>query len=247
MYSLAEKTILVTGAARGIGLAIATSCAHAGARVVVADHDGGAADAAAAGLHSQGREALAMQVDVSSRNSVEAMVGMVLQQWGQIDGLVNNAGVVDDAQLRNLTDSQWERVIGVNLRGPFLCTQAVSAHFLARSKGSIVNISSVVALHGNFGQTNYVAAKAGLIGMSKTWARELGRKNIRSNVICPGFIQTAITQGMPQKVIDGMLAAVPLGRAGQPEEIGKVAAFLCSDDAGYVNGAVIEVTGGLML
>ena len=245
--NLRDNTILITGSARGIGEAVARSCAAAGANLVIADFDAAGAQAAAARLCAEGVQALGIAVDVSQRTSVEAMVAAAIARFGRIDGLVNNAGIVADAQLKKMTDAQWESVIGVNLRGPYNCAHALVDHFLENGCGSIVNISSVVGLYGNFGQTNYAAAKAGLIGMTKTWAKELGRKGIRSNAICPGFIRTPILDSMPDKVLAEMASKVPLGRLGRPEEIGTVAAFLCSDAASYVNGAVIEVSGGISM
>ena len=244
---LKDNTILITGSARGIGEAVARSCAAAGANLVIADFDEAGAQATAARLCAEGVQALAIAVDVSQRSSVEAMVAAAIARFGRIDGLVNNAGIVADAQLKKMTDAQWESVIGVNLRGPYNCAHALVDHFLENGSGSIVNISSVVGLYGNFGQTNYAAAKAGLIGMTKTWAKELGRKGIRSNAICPGFIRTPILDSMPDKVLAEMASKVPLGRLGRPEEIGTVAAFLCSEGASYVNGAVIEVSGGISM
>lgn len=245
--NLKDKTILITGSARGIGAAIARSCAAAGAKILIADFDEAGARDTAARFSAEGMAASGVGVDVSRRSSVEAMVATAIERCGRIDGLVNNAGIVADAQLKKMTDDQWERVIGVNLRGPYNCSQALVDHFIEQGGGGIVNISSVVALYGNFGQTNYAATKAGLIGMTKTWAKELGRKGIRSNAICPGFIRTPILDSMPDKVLTEMASKVPLGRLGTPEEIGKVAAFLCSDAASYINGAVIEVSGGISM
>ena len=166
--------------------------------------------------------------------------------FGRVDGLVNNAGVTADAQLTKMSEAQFDRVIGVNLKGVYNCTRA-SVEALIASSGAIVNISSIVGLSGNFGQTNYAAAKAGVLGMSKTWARELGRKGVRSNAVCPGFVDTPILQTMPEKVIEEMVAQVPQRRMGQPREIAAAVVFLLSSEASYINGATLEVTGGLTL
>jgi 3-oxoacyl-[acyl-carrier protein] reductase len=175
------------------------------------------------------------------------MVARVLERWQRIDCLVNNAGITKDARLVKMTEAQFDSVIGVNLKGVFNCTQAVAPHMIERGRGVILNASSVVGLYGNFGQTNYAATKSGVIGFTKTWARELGPKGVRSVAVCPGFIATPILDTIPEPVMAKMLEKVPLGRLGKPEEIARVYAFLASDDASYINGAVIEVSGGIMM
>ena len=244
---LAGKTVLITGAARGIGEAIARKCATEGAQVALCDMDRHSVQQTADALRSQGNLAGAFTADVSDSGSVKTMVEAVKAYFGRIDALVNNAGIVQDAQLKNMRDDQWERVIAVNLSGVYHCTRSVVDIMLAQGSGSIISLSSVVGIYGNFGQTNYAAAKAGVIGMTKTWAKELGRKGIRANAICPGFIATPILASMPDNVLAEIVRRVPAGRLGQPEEIANVAAFLASDEAGYVNGAVIEVSGGATL
>jgi 3-oxoacyl-[acyl-carrier protein] reductase len=241
------KTVLVTGAARGIGEAIARRCALEGAQVALCDLDRHAAQAAADALRQEGGIAAGFSADVADSESVRALADVVRRYFGRIDVLVNNAGIVQDAQLKNMRDEQWEQVIAVNLSGVYRCTRAVVEGMLEQGSGSIVSISSIVGLYGNFGQTNYAAAKAGVIGMTKTWARELGRKGIRANALCPGFIATPILAAMPHKVLDDIVGRIPAGRMGRPEEIAAVAAFLASDEASYVNGAVIEVSGGATL
>jgi 3-oxoacyl-[acyl-carrier protein] reductase len=175
------------------------------------------------------------------------MVEGVMAKWGRIDTLVNNAGIVQDAQLKKMTDDQFDNVIDVNLKGVYNCTKAVVDIMLEQHSGVILNASSIVGLYGNFGQTNYAASKFAVIGMMKTWARELGKKGIRSNAICPGFIETPILKSMPKKVVQMMEDKVPLGRLGRPEEIANTYAWLASDEASYINGAVIEVSGGSTL
>ena len=244
---LAGKTVLVTGAARGIGEAIARKCALEGAQVALCDIDRHSVQEAADALRGEGAITAGFAADVSDIGSVKGMGEAVRSYFGRIDALVNNAGIVQDAQLKNMGDEQWDRVIAVNLSGVYHCTRAVVEAMLAQGAGSIINLSSIVGLYGNFGQTNYAAAKAGVIGMTKTWAKELGRKGIRANAICPGFIATPILASMPDKVLEEIVKRVPAGRLGQPAEIANVAAFLASDEASYVNGAVIEVSGGATL
>jgi 3-oxoacyl-[acyl-carrier protein] reductase len=237
---------LITGASRGIGKATALRFAREGARVVVCDLDDAVADTVAE-IRLQGGAAIGFAVDVTKPDSIEAMVHGALASYGHIDILVNNAGIVADAQLKNMTDDQFDRVIDVNLKGTYNCTRAVVDAMIGRKSGVVLNASSIVGIYGNFGQTNYAASKFGVIGMAKTWARELGRHGIRVNTVCPGFIETSIIKGMPEKVIRTLEERVPMGRLGKPEEIASTFAFLASDDASYINGAVIEVSGGMTL
>jgi 3-oxoacyl-[acyl-carrier protein] reductase len=244
---LADKVAIITGSGSGIGEATALKFAREGAKVAVCDINDKAAQHVARTISDAGGTALAFHVDVCNKESIGRMVGAVMKAWGRIDTLVNNAGIVQDAQFKKMTDDQFERVIDVNLKGVYNCTKAVVDIMLEQNSGCILNASSIVGLYGNFGQTNYAATKFGVIGMMKTWARELGRKGIRSNAICPGFVETPILKAMPEKVIRMMEEKVPLGRLGKPEEIANTYAWLASDEASYINGAVIEVSGGVTI
>jgi 3-oxoacyl-[acyl-carrier protein] reductase len=244
---LADKVAIITGAGRGIGQATAIKFAQEGARVIVCDIDEQSAIDCAQIVERRGGEALAFRVDVTDKPSIQAMVEAVHDRYGRIDILVNNAGIVADAQLKKMTDEQFDRVIDINLKGTYNCTKAVVDIMLDQQSGVILNASSIVGLYGNFGQTNYAASKFGVIGMVKTWARELGKRGIRANAVCPGFISTPIIDSIPDKVIDALESKVPLGRLGKPEEIANAYAFLASDEASYINGAVLEVSGGLTI
>ena len=247
MKRLQNKVAIITGAAQGIGLATAVKFAQEGAQVVVCDVRQTGVDEAVAQCVAAGGQALGFVMDVTQRDMVDAVVAKVLAQCGRIDVLVNNAGITQDARLQKMTAEQFDRVIDVNLRGVFNCAQAVADSMVAQGSGVILNASSVVGIYGNFGQTNYAATKFGVIGFTKTWSRELGPKGVRTNAVAPGFVRTPILDPMPAKVIEGMEERVPLKRLGQPEDIANVYAFLASDEAAYVNGAVIEVTGGLTI
>lgn len=242
---LKDRVAIITGAGQGIGQSAALRFAEEGAKVTVVDIIETAAQDVAAQIRAAGGEALAITTNVAERASVNAMVEQVLAQWGQIDILVNNAGILRDATLVKLTEENFDAVISVNLKGVFNCTQAVAPHMIARGSGRIINTSSVVGLYGNFGQTNYVAAKAGVIGMTKVWARELGRKGITVNAVAPGFIATEMVRSMPENIVQAMIDKVPLRRMGDPVEIANAYLWLASDEASYVNGAVISVDGGV--
>jgi len=242
---LSNKVCIITGAAQGIGLATALKFAREGAIVIACDIKPAAVDAAVTQCQALGAQAQGFTLDVTQREQVDAVVAAVKARYGRIDVLVNNAGITKDARLQKMTLEQFDAVIDVNLRGVFHCAQAVADTMTAQGAGVILNASSVVGIYGNFGQTNYAATKFGVIGFTKTWARELGPKGVRVNAVAPGFIETPILATIPDKVIEQMQAHVPLKRLGRAEEIANVYAFLASDEASYVNGAVLEVSGGM--
>ncbi len=253
---LKDKRIIVTGGAAGIGRATAEAFAREGAWVAVWDVADEAGEAVAEALAQAGTGAIFQHVNVADAGEVEAAMAALVERWGGVDVLVNNAGIVRDAQLvkwkdgqvvKRMTDEQWEAVIGVNLRGVFNCTRAAAPHMISGGGGVILNASSVVGLYGNFGQTNYVATKAGVIGMTRTWARELGRHGIRVNAVAPGFIKTEILASMPEKVLDAMVSHTPIGRMGRPEDIASAYLWLASDAATFVTGTVLSVDGGLVV
>lgn len=241
---LQDKVSIITGSGRGIGRATALKFAAEGARTVVCDLDKESVDAVVAEIKATGGEACGYVVDVTDRGGIDAMVAGVKVGYGRIDTLVNNAGVVQDARMVNMTDEQFDKVIEVNLKGTYNCAKSVIDTMLMQQSGVILNASSIVGIYGNFGQTNYAASKWGVIGMAKTWAREFGPSGIRSNAVCPGMIETDIVKGIPDKVMQSIISRVPLGRLGKPEEIANTYAFLASDEASFINGAVIEVGGG---
>jgi 3-oxoacyl-[acyl-carrier protein] reductase len=251
---LRGKTVIITGAAAGIGRATALKFAREGA--VVEGWDINEPGALPAEIESIGGEASFSKVDVKRRESVEEAVRGVMARRGSIDVLVNNAGIVRDAQIvkwkdgavaAEMTDEQFDDVINVNLRGVFLCARAVIPHMIAGGGGVILNASSVVGLYGNFGQTNYTATKAGVIAMTKTWSRELGRYNIRVNAVAPGFVATEILNSVPEKIIAAMIDHTPLKRMGKPDDIAEAYLWLASDCATFITGAVLSVDGGLVV
>ena len=244
---LKDKVAIITGAGRGIGQATAVKFAREGAKVVVCDLTQESIAETVKLCEEIGAPTLGCVANVTDMKSLQAMVKETVAKFGRIDCLVNNAGIVADAQMKNMTEEQFDKVIAVNLKGVFNGTKAVLDTMLMQQSGVILNASSIVGLYGNFGQTNYAAAKFGVIGMAKTWARELGRKGIRSNAVCPGFISTRILATIPEKVIKALEEKVPMGRLGKPEDVANTFAFLASDDAAYINGAVIEVSGGLVI
>ncbi len=253
---LREKVVVITGAGAGIGRATALRFAEEGARIAAWD----VSDKAAAQLESAikwaGGESQFQTVDVTKASAVEAAAAMVIEEWDRIDILINNAGIVRDAQLvkwnggspaSTMSEDTWDSVVQVNLKGVFLCTRAVVPHMIKNGGGVILCAASVVGLLGNFGQTNYVASKAGVIGMTRTWARELGKHNIRVNAVAPGFIATDMVRAMPEKVLHALVARTPLGRMGTPEDVANTYVWLASDQASFIHGAVISVDGGVVI
>ena len=244
---LSNKVAIITGAAQGIGLATALKFAQEGAIVIICDIKQAGVDEAVAQCRALGATVEGFVMDVTQRAVVNTVVAAVVAKYTRIDVLVNNAGITQDARLQKMTAEQFDQVIDVNLRGVFNCAQAVADGMVAQGSGVILNASSVVGLYGNFGQTNYAATKFGVIGFTKTWSRELGPKGIRTNAVAPGFITTPMVAAMPEKVLTDLTSKVALRRLGKPEEIANVYAFLASDDASYINGEVIEVSGGISL
>jgi len=243
---LKDKVVIVTGGRRGIGAATCIKFAQEGAKVVVADVSG--AEDVSNKIKQAGGQAIALTVDVTSASSVNAMVADTVEVFGKLDIIVNNAGITNDAQLLKMSEEQFDEVIDVNIKGVFLCGQAAAKQMVEQGTGGVIlSASSIVGIYGNFGQTNYVASKWGVIGMTKTWAKELGRKKIRAVAVCPGFINTEMVAKMPENVIDMMKGKSPLGRLGSPEEVAALYAFLASDEAGFITGTAISIDGGVVL
>ncbi len=250
---LKDRVALITGGAAGIGKATAQRFIEEGARVVICDVN---AEAGTATVEELGENAAFYQVNVTDRQAVQEWVDAVVETYGRVDLLVNNAGIVRDNLLvkvqdgelvKQMSEAEFDLVIGVNLKGVFNCTQAVAPHMIRQGSGVILNASSVVGLDGNFGQTNYVATKAGVVGMTKVWARELGRYGVRVNAVAPGFIETEILASMPAKILDGMRARTPLRCLGQPSDIADAYLFLASDEASFITGTVLRVDGGIVV
>ncbi|HWK69294.1 3-oxoacyl-ACP reductase FabG [Pollutimonas sp. M17] len=244
---LKGKIAIVTGAGQGIGEATALKFSGEGATVVACDLNEDAVNKTVAACKEAGADAIGFSLDVADRPAVDEMVAQTLSRYKRIDALVNNAGITRDARLEKMSSEQFDAVIDINLKGVFNVAQAVVGTMIAQGGGVILNASSVVGVYGNYGQTNYAAAKFGVIGFTKTWCRELGPKGIRVNAVAPGFIQTPMLSSVPDAVLDKMCEQVPLRRLGRPEEIANIYAFLASDEASYINGAVIEASGGLTL
>jgi 3-oxoacyl-[acyl-carrier protein] reductase len=250
---LKDKVALITGGAAGIGKATAQRFIEEGARVVICDVN---EDAGRAAVEELGPEVTFYQVDVTDRQAVQAWVDDVIERFGRVDVLVNNAGVLRDNLLvkvkegelvKQMPEADFDLVIGVNLKGVFNCAQAVAPHMINQKSGVILNATSIVGLDGNFGQTNYVATKAGVIGMTKVWARELGRNNVRVNAVAPGFTATEMVMQMPEKILEGMRARTPLGRMAEPRDIANAYLFLASDEASFISGDVLRVDGAIVV
>lgn len=241
------KVAIITGGARGIGKGTALRFSNAGAKVVIADFDSAAGQETVAQIIAAGGEALFVKVDVTSREQVRAMVESAVEAFGRVDVLINNAGITADATLGKMTEEQWDRVIDINLKGVFQCTQAVIPQMIKQGSGRVLTASSVVGIYGNFGQTNYAATKWGVIGMTKTWAKELGAKGLRFNAVAPGFIATEMIEKMPEKVVAMMKDKAPVKRLGTVDDVAACYLFLASEEADFINGAVLSVDGGVTL
>ena len=244
---LKDKVAIITGSTKGIGMETAKTFAREGAKVVICGTRENAIKEVVEEIKTMGAEALGFKVDVSNRAQVNEMVAEVKKAWGKVDILVNNAGITADAMLKKMTEEQFDKVININMKGVFNCAQAVLEIMTEQGSGVILNATSVVGLYGNVGQTNYAAAKWGVIGMTKTWAKELGRKGIRVNAVAPGFIMTPMTEAVPEKVLDMMKEKAPLQRLGKPEDIANAYLFLASDEASFITGTVLSVDGGLVI
>lgn len=244
---LKDKVAIITGAANGIGLAAAHRFAEEGAKVVLADYDAEAGAVQEVELNKLGYEVKFIQVDVANRASVDALIEQTISNFGQINILVNNAGITRDAMLTKMTEDDFSNVLNVNITGVFNCTQAVVPHLIKQGHGKIINTSSVSGVYGNVGQTNYAASKAAIIGMTKTWAKELGRKGINVNAVAPGFTSTAMVAKMPEAIISQMKSIVSLQRLGDPRDIANAYLFLASEESSYVHGHVLQVDGGIMM
>ncbi len=253
---LQDRVAIITGSARGIGRATALAFAAEGAQVIVCDMDAAGGEQTAADIRAAGGRALFVQVNVTDRASVDALVQAAQAHFGRIDVLVNNAGVLRDSTLvkvkdgelvKQMSEADFDLVIAVNLKGVFNCTQAVVPHMIRQGGGVILNASSIVGLDGNFGQTNYAASKFGVIGFTKTWSRELGPKGVRVNAVAPGFISTEMLADIPDKVMEELKAKISLRRLGRPEDIAHAYVFLASDEAAYITGHVLHVDGGAVV
>ena len=245
--SLQGRVAIVTGAAQGIGRAIAETLAEAGADIVVADLDPARSKDTVAAVEKAGRKALNLKVNVADANDTKAMADQILKEWGKIDILVNNAGITRDGLLLRMKEEDWNLVLQVNLNGTFHCTKAVLQPMTKQRYGRIVNIASIVGAMGNVGQANYAASKAAVIGFTKTVAREYASRNVTVNAVAPGFIDTAMTQGLSADVKETLQKQIPLARLGTPADIANAVRFLVSDDAAYITGHVLHVNGGMLM
>lgn len=245
--SLQGKTAIVTGAAQGIGRAIAECLAQAGADIAVADLDLGRSTETVDSVEKLGRKALNIKVNVADANDTKAMVEQVLKAWGKVDILVNNAGITRDGLLLRMKEDDWNLVLQINLNGTFNCTKAVLQPMTKQRYGRVVNIASIVGVIGNAGQANYSASKAAVIGFTKTVGREYASRNVTVNAVAPGFIDTAMTHGLPAEVKDTLMKQIPLGRLGTPADVAAAVRFLVSDEAAYITGHVLHVNGGMLM
>jgi 3-oxoacyl-[acyl-carrier protein] reductase len=249
-----NKVVIITGAGSGIGRETAILFAKHGAKVIVTDVDEKAGKETTEEIMKileqdpdcKG-DVFFAKLDISNREQTRQVVQEVLNRYGEVDVLINNAGIIQDDLITKMTEEEWDKVIDIDLKGPFNCTQAVADDMIKHGNGEIINVSSIVGIYGNVGQVNYAAAKAGLIGMTKTLAKELGKKGVRVNAVAPGFIYTPMTAKVPEKILEMMKEKTPLKRLGQPADVAYTLLFLSSDEANFINGAVIPVDGGLLI
>jgi 3-oxoacyl-[acyl-carrier protein] reductase len=247
LLSLTGRVAIITGAGRGIGAATACAFARHGAQVALLDRDGAGVAGTAKSIGLAGGEALPFTVDVTDAFAVERLMDRIVEDWGRLDVLVNNAGVVHDAPLADVTDEEWTETLDTNLRAAMVCARAAVPHMIERGCGRILSAASVVARKGSFGQTCYAASKGGVVALTRTWARELGPKGITANAVAPGLIDTETLKGIPEEEMAALVARLPAGRLGRADEVAAVYLFLASDLASFMNGAVVGVDGGLLL
>ncbi len=244
---LKDRVAFITGGAQGIGKEIALKLAAEGADIVVGDINLAKATQTQADIQANGRQALAVELDVTDSAKVSEAVNKILDKFGKVDILVNNAGITKDGLILRMGDAEWDAVISVNLKGTFNCTKAVSKVMIKQRYGRIINIASIIGIIGNIGQANYSASKAGIIALTKTTARELASRNVNVNAIAPGFIQTEMTAKLPEDLKQKMLGAIPLGRFGSPADVAAVCVFLASEEANYITGQTIITDGGMVM
>jgi len=245
--TLEGKVALITGGARGIGKEIALLFAQHGANIAICDVNMEEAEKTAKEIQDLGRESLAFKADVTDSGQVQDMADKILDKLNKIDILINNAGITRDNLLLRMSEEEWDRVIAVNLKGTFVCTKIVSKVMIKQRSGRIVNLASIIGIMGNAGQANYAASKAGIIGLTKSVAKELASRNVRVNAIAPGFIKTDMTSKLPEEVQKKMLSAIPLARFGEAKDVAELALFLSSESSSYITGQVIQVDGGMLM